>query len=79
MAVWEMLMMPGHRVRISKPFSIGATEVTDGSYLVYAAPGLQAALQRMIVEASVQLPVVRDLKRGLEPDFTFVVGSRTTW
>jgi len=31
-ATWEMLMMPGHRVRITKPFYMGATEVTVGQY-----------------------------------------------
>ncbi len=32
MATWEMLMMPGHRVRITKPFYMGSTEVTVGQY-----------------------------------------------
>lgn len=31
-ATWEMLMMPAHRVRITKPFYMGATEVTVGQY-----------------------------------------------
>jgi len=31
-ATWEMLMMPGHPVRITKPFYMGATEVTVGQY-----------------------------------------------
>jgi|GEM_PF-3876449 len=60
-------------------FEINGSYLTDGSHLVYVAPGLQLALPRIIVEASLQLPAVRDLKRGLEPDFTFVVGSRITW
>jgi len=33
----------------------------------------------MIVEAALQLPVVRDLKTGVEPDYVFVMGSRITW
>ena len=65
--------------QLNSIFEFNGSYFTDGSHLVYAAPGFQLALPRMIVEASLQLPVVRDLKRGLEPDFTFVIGSRVTW
>jgi len=34
-ATWEMLMMPGHQVRITKPFYMGATEVTVGQYRAF--------------------------------------------
>lgn len=34
--VWSMLMMPGHRVRLTKPFYMGATEVTVGEYRKFA-------------------------------------------
>ncbi|MHC4399294.1 MAG: SUMF1/EgtB/PvdO family nonheme iron enzyme [Planctomycetota bacterium] len=32
MLTWSMLMMPAHRVRITKPFFMGATEVTVGQF-----------------------------------------------
>ncbi len=34
--VWSMLMMPGHRVRLTKPFYMGATEVTVGQFRQFA-------------------------------------------
>lgn len=30
--VWSMLMMPAHRVRLTKPFYMGATEVTVAQF-----------------------------------------------
>jgi len=33
----------------------------------------------IVVEASLQLPVIRDLKSTVEPDFVFVIGTRITW
>ena len=50
-ATWEMLMMPAHRVRITKPFYLGATEVTvdqfrkfceESGYKTEAEQGLHA-------------------------------------
>ena len=37
------------------------------------------SMEHMIVEASLQLPIIRDLKSSLEPDFVFVIGTRITW
>ena len=65
--------------QLNSVFELNGSYFTDASHLLYAAPGFQLALERMIVEASLQLPVVRDLKSGLEPDFLFAVGTRITW
>ncbi len=65
--------------RLGSIFEFNGTYIADGSHLVYAAPGIQLALERMIVEASLQLPVVRSLKNAAEPDLAFVVGTRITW
>ena len=82
---------PGRAVRPARPqadekiwqlnsvFELNGSYFTDGSNLLYAAPGFQLALERMIVEASLQLPVIRDLKTTVEPDFIFVIGTRITW
>lgn len=34
--VWSMLMMPAHRVRLTKPFYVGTTEVTVGQFRQFA-------------------------------------------
>jgi len=65
--------------QLGRVFELNGTYIVDGSKLLYAAPGIQLALERMIVEASLQLPVVRNLKNAAEPDFAFVVGTRITW
>jgi formylglycine-generating enzyme required for sulfatase activity len=33
---WSLLMMPAHRVRITKPFYMGTTEVTVGQFRQFA-------------------------------------------
>ncbi|MCH7686953.1 MAG: transporter [Planctomycetes bacterium] len=65
--------------QLNSVFELNGSYFTDGSHLLYAAPGFQLALERMIVEASLQLPVIRDLKSTVEPDFLFAIGTRITW
>ncbi len=65
--------------QLNSIFEINGSYLTDNSHVVYAAPGFQLALERMIVEASFQLPVVREVRNGIEPDYTFVIGTRITW
>ncbi len=65
--------------QLNSVFELNGSYLTDGSHLLFAAPGFQLALERMIVEASLQLPVIRDLKNTLEPDYLFAIGTRITW
>ena len=47
LAVWEMLMMPPHPVRITKPFYMGATEVTVGQFRQFCkASGYKTEAER---------------------------------
>ncbi len=46
-ATWEMLMMPAHRVRITKPLYMGMTEVTVGQFRQFCdATGYQTEAER---------------------------------
>ena len=65
--------------QLNSVLELNGSYFTDGGNLVYVAPGFQLALERMIVEGSLQLPVIRDLKNGIEPDYVFVIGTRITW
>lgn len=65
--------------QLNSIFEVNGSYLTDGSHLVFLAPGFQLALERMIVEASLQLPVIRSLKQIVEPDYTLVIGTRITW
>lgn len=60
-------------------FEVNGAYLTDGSHLVFAAPGFQLIRQRMTVEASLQLPVIRDVKNDIESDFVASIGTRVTW
>ena len=57
--------------QLNSVFELNGSYFTDGSNLLYAAPGFQLALERMIVEASLKLPVIRDLKSTVEPESKF--------
>lgn len=47
LATWEMLMMPAHRVRITKPLYMGATEVTVGQFRQFCeASGYETEAER---------------------------------
>jgi hypothetical protein len=65
--------------QLNSIFEINGSYLTDDSHLVYAAPGFQLALEGMIVEASLQLPTIRRIRSGTEPDATIVIGTRITW
>ena len=65
--------------QLNSVFEFNGSYFTDGSNLLYAAPGFQLALESMIVEVSLQLPIIRDLKSTVEPDFVIVIGTRITW
>ena len=48
--VWSMLMMPAHRVRITKPFYMGSTEVTLGQFRQFAkATGYKTEAEQGLV------------------------------
>ena len=65
--------------QLQSVFELNGSYLTDGSHLLFAAPGFQLVRQRIIVEASLQLPVIRDLKNSIEPDSVFVISPRITW
>lgn len=53
---------------------------TDGSHEVFFSPGLQFITESWILEASLQLPVIQELRsEGPETDYRLVVGVRFQW
>ncbi len=54
--------------------------LTDGSHEIFLSPGVQLIAERWLIEASVQLPIVRELAAGrAETDYRVVVGLRLRW
>ncbi len=45
---------------------------------MFATPGFQLALQGLIVEGSLQLPVIREVRNSPEPDSVLIIGTRIT-
>jgi len=78
-----LILDPGREV--SRPWQLNGllelngSYLTDGSHLLFISPGLQLALTDLILETSFQVPLVRDLVNGVEPDFVLVTGFRRTW
>ncbi len=72
--------------RTTNPYSIRAVAelngryLTDGSHEVFLAPGLQLAMPRWVLEASLQLPVVQELADHMpQDDYRIIVGLRFQW
>lgn len=55
----------------------GGLLAASGGHVVFLSPGVQLALKNLVLEASIQLPVVQDLKGPqLEADFVAVLSVR---
>ena len=72
--------------RTSNPYSLRVVAelngryLTDGSHEVFLAPGLQFAMPRWVLEASLQLPVVQELSDHMpQDDYRLIVGLRFQW
>lgn len=72
--------------RTSNPYSLNVVAelngryLTDGSHEIFLAPGLQFAMQRWVLEASLQLPVVQELSDHMpQDDYRIIVGLRFQW
>ena len=65
--------------QLNAVLEVNGSYLVNNSLLVFVSPGIQLALESFIVEASLQVPMIRALKSGEEPDFLFAVGTRVTW
>ncbi len=53
---------------------------TDGSHEIFLSPGVQFVAEHWLLEASLQLPVVREMAAGrAETDYRLVLGLRLRW
>ena len=53
---------------------------TAGSHEIFLSPGVQFVAEHWLIEASLQLPVVREMAAGrAETDYRFVLGLRLRW
>ncbi len=58
----------------------GLADPDSGGFIAYLAPGIQLVSKRLIVEAGVQIPIVRALHgAALEPDGTAILSMRVNW
>lgn len=54
--------------------------LTDGSHEIFLSPGVQFVAEHWLIEASLQLPVVREMAAGrAETDYRLVLGLRLRW
>ena len=54
--------------------------LTDGSHEIFLSPGVQFVAEHWLIEASLQLPVVRAMAAGrAETDYRLVLGLRLRW
>jgi len=58
----------------------GAADPNSGGFIAYLAPGIQRVSKRLIVEAAVQLPLLKALHgSALEPDYVGILSARVNW
>lgn len=83
-AAYTKVLMTGQNLdesywQINGVLELNGSYLTDRSHLIFASPGFQIALESLIVETSLQFPIVRNLNGRVEPDFVFMVGARLVW
>ncbi|MEE8169221.1 MAG: transporter [Phycisphaerae bacterium] len=75
-AVYE----PGVNIEWNAVAELNGRYTADGSHEVFLSPGLQYNTEQWSLEASIQLPVIQEL-RGAQPEteFRIVLGLRFQW